>query len=78
MFVCLFVRWGSGVIPMVTAREDGYSRLEPSKDQREYLSLVLKDVYCSSVSVDCSGLLAVVLMRLDPRRKDLGFLHPMW
>ena len=46
---------------MVIARECVESKSEPSKDQRELPSLVTKEVHCSFVSADCSGLLTVAL-----------------
>ena len=51
---------------MVIASEGVDPKLEPGKDQIKLLSLVLKEVYCSSVSVNHTGFLAVVPMTTDP------------
>ena len=61
---------------MVIAREGGDTEPELGEDQRKLVSLVPKEVYCS-VPVDCSGVLVVLLMTMDPVRKDLGIFHPM-
>ena len=63
---------------MVTARQGGDPEPELAKDQRELASLVLKEVYYSSVSADCSGFLVVVPMMLVSALQGLDFFHPLW
>ena len=76
MCACVFGGRESGATLLVIV-EGGGPELELSKDWRKLLSLVPKEVYCSSDSEDCSWFLAVVPMTLDPMRKDLGFFHLM-
>ena len=69
--------WGEGSGAVLVIVEGGGPELEPSKDWREFFSLVPKEVHCSPDSEDRSWFLAVVLMTLDPTRKDLGFFRLM-